>query len=281
MFGVGDPVLLQADRQCAYVMQPNQNHFRLLKHTRINSKSMRSEEFSLRKAPEVYRLMFVGDSITFGTTQIDQPEIFTEILRRELPSTVHRHIEVLNASANAWAIENELAYVESRGIFQSDRVVLVLNNGDLSQPVSTTADVGTALYFSKPACALCELADRYMHHEKRDRGTAEGTNEAQELRNLKKLDEFRKLVLSSGADMVILFVPFPRDIPRSPNVLQPALGDWAQSHNVELIDATPFLSPLPIKAASVDGLHLSAKGNRAVATAFEQSAPHLVSANNR
>ena len=39
-------------------------------------------------------------------------------------------------------LENELAFVKSRGPFNSDKVMLVLKNGDLGQTAASVKDVG-------------------------------------------------------------------------------------------------------------------------------------------
>lgn len=273
LLGVGDPVLLKEDRESGYVLEPNQNHYRFLVHTRINSHSMRSDEFSPKKLSRTYRIMFVGDSITYGTTRVDQNNIFTEILHRELPSLAHRPVEVLNASANGWGIPNELGYLKSRGTFNSDTVVLVLNDGDLSQPRAEPV-AGTSLYFSKPACAICELASHYRQPNKPDQGTTDQNDRAQVARNLQNLDALKTVVQASHSTLLIMFVPFRKNTPNpSAKVLQPELAEWAEINRVPLVDATPMIGSLTVREASLDGgTHLSPKGNIAVAEAFESFA---------
>jgi hypothetical protein len=270
LFGLGDPVLIQPDDQCGYVLRPNQAHYRFFVHTRINSHSMRSSEFPARKGDHVYRIMFVGDSITYGTTRVDQNDIFTELVHHEMPSQRHEQIEVLNASANAWGIANELGYIRSRGIFNSDVVVLVLNDGDLSQRKSTVTDVGTQMFLARPACALCEVARHYAESQRADRGTTDNSNRSQREANLKDLKTFHDFVHANHSKMLILFVPFRKNLPVSTtSVIQPELVGWAQSESVPVIDTTASLASLPISKASIDdGTHLSAAGNIAVASAF-------------
>lgn len=262
LLGLGDPVLLQPDKQCGYVPRTNQAHFRFLKHTLINAEGMRSGPIAAPRTPGSYRLMFVGDSIAYGTTMVDQDAIFSEVLHRELPAILHHPVEVLNAAASAWAIDNELAYIQSRGIFQSDRVILVLNDGDLDQRMSTVNDVGTALYFEKPACAVCELVHHYTSRARADKGSVVVSDAGQREKNLESLSAFREYVDAHNSRMILLFVPFRRDIrARGSRVIQIELTDWASRNKVPVIDATPGLAQLSIKEASVDGgTHLSVKG---------------------
>lgn len=134
VLGVGNPVLIAPDPYCEYILKPDQHIFRFFAHIDTNHLGMRSDEVPAKRSPDTLRLMLVGDSIVYGTSRVDQHQIFSEILHHDLPSIVHEPVEVLNTSAGGWAIENELSYIRSRGIFKSDMVLLVLNNGDLTQP---------------------------------------------------------------------------------------------------------------------------------------------------
>src|ERR1700733_7842053 len=274
LIGLGDPVLIQPHDQCGYMLQPNQNHYRFFVHTRINSHSMRSSEFPAQQAEHVARITLLGAQHPYGTTRVDQNNIFTEIVRRDLPSKCHEEIEVLNASANAWGIPNELGYIRSHGIFSSDLVVLVLNDGDLSQRKSTIKDVGTQLYLSRPACALCEAVGHYARRQ--DQGTTDEKSSSLQEANLRDLSVFHGLVQASHSKMVILFVPFRKHLANATtSVIQPELTRWAQTAVVPVIDTTPSLGSLTISQASIDGgTHLSAVGNMVVATEFESFVEH-------
>ncbi|MGD0631323.1 MAG: hypothetical protein ABR987_18500, partial [Terracidiphilus sp.] len=120
--GLGNPVLITPDAACSYILKPDQDVRRFFARTYVNHYGMRSEDVPAVRPVGTLRLMFVGDSITYGTSRVDQQQLFTELVHRELPAIVHRPVEVLNASAGAWAPDNELAYIRSRGIFQSDIV---------------------------------------------------------------------------------------------------------------------------------------------------------------
>src|SRR5882724_9839198 len=93
VLGLGNPVLIAADRACGYITKPNQNIRRFLVHTYINKYGMRADEIASTKPEKVVRIYFVGDSITYGTTHVDQGEIFSEILKRELPGFVHKPVQ--------------------------------------------------------------------------------------------------------------------------------------------------------------------------------------------
>jgi hypothetical protein len=157
--GFGNPILYRSDPLYGYFTKPNQQTRRLFARTVINSRGMRCREFASEKQSGTLRLMFLGDSLTYGTTQVDQDDIFAEKVRKNLSRETHRPVEEINVSANAWAISNEYGFLRSNGTFNSDYVVVVLNSGDFQQPFSTLSDVQGGLVL-RPGTAIGELATR-------------------------------------------------------------------------------------------------------------------------
>lgn len=281
--GLGNPVLIEPDSACSYILKPDQDVRRFFVHAYINHYGMRSDELTLQRRAGTLRLLFVGDSLTYGTTQVDQRAIFTEVLHRELPVITHQPVEVLNASAGAWAPDNELSYIRSRGIFQSNIVLLVLNDGDLTQPRAMIADIGDSLPQKRPLTALGELYSRYirprMAHAigRSDAGDSVAGNADEVMReNLKDLDSFEGLVKSQGARMILIYVPFRRDIPQVSSSSSAVLREWSGEHHVNLCDLTSTEASYSPGEITLDhGIHLNAKGHLIVARAIEKSWPEL------
>jgi hypothetical protein len=283
--GLGNPVLVAPDSACDYIVKPDQRLYRFFKHTYINRFGMRSEEIPLERNPQSLRLMFVGDSIAYGTSRVDQSEIFTDLLRRDLPGIVHRPVEVLNAAANGWAIDNELSFVRSRGVFQSNAVVLVLNSGDLTQPRARLADIGDDARTKADATAIGELysrgiAPRIFHKAGRvDAGDSSGSATDPVVQaNLSDLETLRKLSLSQHAQLVVAYVPFRKDLLTASPAFAGILRDWTAAHGVPFLDLSSAEAPYAIDEICQDaGVHFNAKGNRIVAQAIERAWPTLVS----
>lgn len=273
VFGLGNPVLITPDPACEYIIKPDQRVYRFFAHTNINHFGMRSEEVPASHDPGRLRILFVGDSLTYGTSRVDQSQIFTEILRRELPSFVHKPVDVLNASAGAWAPDNEVSYIRSRGIFQSDLVVFVLNDGDVTQPRATMNDVGDGLPSERPATAVGELWTRYLKPrllhgaQKSDAGTSIASNADQVVRaNLQDLDVADAIVTAQGGRMMIVFLPFRIDIPNKSAQAQNTLREWCAEHHVPMFDLTSTELPYSISDLDLDnGYHFNARGNSIVA----------------
>lgn len=275
ILGVGNPVLIAPDAACSYITRPNQNIDRFFVHTYINRFGMRSDEVSPAKPPGVVRLLFVGDSITYGTTHVDQRQIFTQVVRRGLPAVVHHPVEVLDASANAWAPDNEWSWVRSRGIFQSDYVVLVLNDGDLAQPRATIDQVGDDLPQKRPLTAIGEmytrfLAPRIFHIARHsDAGDVVIPSDVTMRANLDDLKSFRVLVTGQHATMVLLYLPFRRDVPTLSAPSGRILHAWAETNQVPILDLTETIAPYPVNQICLyDHTHFNAKGNQIVGQAI-------------
>lgn len=277
--GLGNPVLITRDAACAYILKPDQDVTRFFVRTHINHYGMRSDEVPAVRKAGALRLLFVGDSITYGTTRVDQTQIFTEILHSDLPAIVHRPVEVLNASAGAWAPDNELAFLRSRGIFQSNIVLLVLNDGDLTQPEATIEEVGDDLPQQRPATAIGELYTRYIrlrvsHFLRRgDAGDSITTNaHLITKKNLTDLDSIDDLVRDQGARLVIVYIPFRRDIPELSRTSEATLKTWSDAHGVSMFDLTATETPYSSREITLDnGIHFNAKGHRIIADGIEHS----------
>jgi hypothetical protein len=278
--GLGDPVLIAPDPYCSYITKPNQNVFRFFVHTYVNRYGMRSEEVSPTPPPGVTRLLFVGDSITYGTTHVDQRRLFTQIVRRGLPGIIHHDVQVLNASANGWAPDNELAWVQSRGIFHSDFVLLVLNDGDLTQPRSNIADVGDGLPRQRPLTAIGELYTRFIKPRflaslrRSDPGDVVIPNEAVEHANLADMDRFLALVKSQGGRMILVYIPMRADIPTLSAHPQSVYHHWSAANGVPIIDLTDTLAPHPVQQVCLyDHIHLNTEGNAVVGAGLLENWP--------
>lgn len=157
--GLGSPLLYVEDPLVGYQVKPNQHLRRFGRDIWINRYGMRSPNIPPRPRPGSYRLLVLGDSVTFGTNPLSQSDIFASRLHgRRIGDGCT--LEVMNASASGWSIANELAYVRKHERLAPDAIVLVLNDHDLSQPFATLPD--TIDYpQKKPVLAIEEAIRRY------------------------------------------------------------------------------------------------------------------------
>jgi lysophospholipase L1-like esterase len=117
-----------ANPDLSFAHAPNRSAFLMGVPVSINSEGMRDREFSLEKPPDVYRVMMLGDSTTFGwgVRQEDTAAKFLERkLNAALPPGFHR-VEVINTGVGNYDTVQEVTYYETIGWkYHLDLVVLV------------------------------------------------------------------------------------------------------------------------------------------------------------
>jgi hypothetical protein len=165
LIGLGDPPLYQADSQMEYLLQPSRTYYRFHNRFAVNRYSMRSEDFPPTKSDSrELRVIVVGDSIVYGGVRIDQKDIDTEILKRDLQHEFNRPVVVGNASAKSWGPPNELAYLRRFGTLDADAVILELSSHDYADSPTFVPVVGISADYpdKKPILALADLFETYL-----------------------------------------------------------------------------------------------------------------------
>ena len=163
--GLGDPPLYIADSKIEYLLQPSKTYYRFHKRFAVNQYSMRSDDFRPRKSDtNEFRVLVIGDSVIYGGVRIDQEDIDTEILKRNLQKDLGRPVVAGNASAKSWGPPNELAYLQRFGTLQADVVILELSSHDYADAPTFTPVVGVAAAYpdKKPALAVIDLLRTYL-----------------------------------------------------------------------------------------------------------------------
>lgn len=162
-FGLGNPVLLQADPTIGYLFQSNQKVIRFGNRIEYNQYHQRSSPITYTKPPGVFRILMIGDSVLNGGAPIDQSETISSLLQTRLKAD-DKVTEVLNASAGSWGLGNELAYLDQFGTFNSDLIILQIGVNDLAQQTSTgeVVDHHPSYPSKRPVLALQEVFTRYI-----------------------------------------------------------------------------------------------------------------------
>jgi lysophospholipase L1-like esterase len=104
---------------------------------KINSMGLRDKEYSIKKPFNCFRLLILGDSMTFGWGT-PQDKTYPELLEKML-STIKsdstKQIEVINAGVGNYNTVQEVAHFKNRGIqFNPDMVILgfYLNDAEVT-----------------------------------------------------------------------------------------------------------------------------------------------------
>ena len=112
----------------SFVHVPNGHEFLMGVDVRTNSQGLRDNEYSLTKAPGIYRIMMLGDSTTLGWG-VPLKDTAAKVLERALNESHvpgHQRFEVINAGVGNYDTVQEVAYYQTRGkSFHPDLVILV------------------------------------------------------------------------------------------------------------------------------------------------------------
>ncbi|GIW75876.1 MAG: hypothetical protein KatS3mg104_0939 [Phycisphaerae bacterium] len=155
--GLCDPVLSMSDPDMEYRFAPNQECHIRGKTIKINSFSMRSDEVD----PHRSHILFLGDSVIWGGTMVDQSELASTLVEQRLG--VDR-VQVLNVSAGSWGPPNLLAYVRKFGTFDAKTAIIVVSSQDANDAMTFVPLVGVNSSFPdrKPVSVTLELIRRYI-----------------------------------------------------------------------------------------------------------------------
>jgi hypothetical protein len=302
IIGFGHPALVVLNDAAQYELMPNQHIRRMwplsdskVAHVDTDQYGMRSMPVSPVKPPNTLRIYFLGDSITYGTTQVDQSQIFTDLVRRDLPNIVHQPVEVMDGAISGWAISNELGYLKEHGTLQADRLILVLNDGDPTQPLSPRPhDYGIPSTELNPKWGYEELwlraVEPRLHRilskhgihlfkdmSTQDPGVTVGSDSAVLNQNLQYLGQMRDYLQQNHVAFSILFIPFPgilSDPVQSEHarIGKSAIAAWAMQNQVPFLDIGPgIITTNPSAILLRDHAHFNIKGNQKVADAIERN----------
>jgi lysophospholipase L1-like esterase len=287
-FGLGAPVLVQADPQTGYRFQPNQKVFRFGKKIQYNQYSQRSEPITSEKIPGKLRILVTGDSVLNGGNPTDQSQTITELLETKINSS-GQSVEVLNASAGSWGIGNQAGYLREFDLFKADALILQIGTHDLIQPTSKSDVVGHHPAFpnQRPLLAIGDAWTRYawpriasqlgINSSGADFANSPTSNNPNEQfkQNMEQLQAIVKLARSQNIPVFVLFTPNRDDLlpPNQPRYKSEFLR-LLSSLRVPMIDSHVAWSTLPTQTIQTyyrDYVHLSVPGNIAIADLlFEQ-----------
>jgi lysophospholipase L1-like esterase len=282
--GLGNPPLMQADPKVGYRFQPNQKLFRFGKHIEYNQYSQRNAPIDSVKPPGTRRILVVGDSVINGGVMLDQSETVTEQLRSRLGTSV----EVLNASAGSWAIENRIGYLQEFGTFQSDAIIFQVGTSDLIQPTSTGEMIGANQNFPnrRPWSALGEGWSRYLepalmqffHLAWTMPAYAQDPSPRQKsIWFAQNMQSFRQEIQSLQSNpatrnipIVVLYTPNRVDVlPKAtPPMYKAEFLQLLAQLKTPVVDVHTAWSALPSEQTAqyfIDGIHPTAAGSRAIA----------------
>lgn len=138
VLGVGEVMTFAPDPRFGYIMRPSQVVSTYGDPIEINALGLRGPPVVEPKSGDVVRVLFLGDSITYGGGRILERDLFCRRLEA-LARADGLRLEVVNVSAASWGPQNWSAWVEANGFLSADAVVVVIPAIDRARPFATLA----------------------------------------------------------------------------------------------------------------------------------------------
>ncbi|WP_276373434.1 hypothetical protein [Chryseolinea sp. H1M3-3] len=160
VWGFGEMLLFQEDRDFEYIAKPNQHVVRFGNDNIYNEYSMRS--LPLTEQDKCIVLGF-GDSVLNGGTLTDQDSLATTIVEKSLRES-YSGARFLNVSAASWGPDNCAAYLNRYGSFNAKMILLFVSSHDAYDNMTHEKTVGVHKSYPEKQypLALLELMSRYV-----------------------------------------------------------------------------------------------------------------------
>lgn len=248
---------------------------------RINSNGLRDYEYAVEKGKNVFRIAVVGDSVTWGYTEL--PYTYPKILESELKK-LNGNFEVLNFGIRGTESHHHLAIVKERVMqYKPDLVILGYSLNDIrfstiyDKPIimkilqhSYFADfisvrLGTAAwkwrYGSGPEGGDVYYREHIKMYEDKER--------LSRLRNI--LGEMRDVLSARNVKFAVAVFPFRQQLDEREPYPQKALASILKEEGIPFFDfITELKSYKPDDLyLETDFLHFSPFGNEAVARSIK------------
>ena len=152
--GLGNPIIYNSSPIYGYRPLSNKEYARFWgKKITFNNLGLRADrDWNDEKHDKI---LFLGDSVTYGGTYIDNKELFSHLAVQILNETHNLHYLSGNAGVNAWGVENIHGFIRESTFLPSSIYVTTLTEGDFYRGL--TRIQGLPFFNKKPRFALQEL----------------------------------------------------------------------------------------------------------------------------
>ena len=144
IYGLGNPIIYEKSLLWGYSPLPNQKSKRFKNATvSINEDGLRTS----KKFTNANKIIFYGDSVTYGGSYIDDNEIFSEITCKKL-NIIKELYSCGNAGVNAYGIKNIIQRTKNyEKKFPNHLIIITIIEGDFYRNFS---QINSQPYFTKP-----------------------------------------------------------------------------------------------------------------------------------
>lgn len=265
--GLGDPPRVTRDPDIEYRLIPSMHYKRFGNRITINRYGMRGPDHAPQAAAQERRVLLIGDSVVYGNHFLDDDDIISAQLTKQLQSKPRLEgcvARVMAAAASSWGPVNQAAFLTKTGLLDTDIAVLIVSAHDLYD-TPTTNDTVIPYRLRRSYGALDDAAQAVLERLHRRWSPAEQTAppEVRQLQTRAALDDIWRQMRASEVPLILAYHPI---VPERRNGLRRDHDDfkeWAQARDV------PFIvlenDDLSDPAAYRDHIHPTAAGATAIA----------------
>ena len=257
---VGDPPIYYRDAAFGYLAVPDQWPSTRGIPYRINQAGLRGADFPATKPAGTFRVVFIGDSVTFGGGVVSDSDTYVVQVADALARQLHRKVDSVNISAPGWGIENMEAYVERYGLYGADLVIWVLPFEDLRRPKNEGAGMPTSKSFRIVFLASHTIQIARSKLRGSEWQAPEKSDPAILTANLKSFGHTLDLINQTGAKALMVFFPMGAVAADSDPQAYREYQDVARAHGIQTCDVCAQMNAAGGEALFYDGAHLNSHG---------------------
>lgn len=270
--GLGNPLLYRPDSLVGYRLAPNQKEKRRNNATvTVNSEGFRIDPSSTASGNK--SIVFVGDSVTYGGSYIDDKDLFSSIFCRDYLDSA-----CFNSGINSWGTLNMARFVKYFDLYSTqkvDRFILVVLPGDETRNLRSLG--GTPYWTSKPVfpSAINEIISyltwRYFYRSLRS-GVPSQPEASPKIKSAQLKESWKDLFRYIGQSeaRVDLAITPPKRWFENPNAYHDEISYYESiiKNYANLYPSSKschIYQPLKAEYSTewyVDGVHLSESGHR-------------------
>ncbi|MCB9781525.1 MAG: hypothetical protein H6751_00985 [Candidatus Omnitrophica bacterium] len=273
--------IFMRDDDLGWKLRPNSTDIWGGVRVKINGKGVRGPELDYERSPETYRILYLGDSVTFGFGIEDDLETYPYQVERNLEKTTGLDVETINSGVGGYSPWQEKIFFEKEGIkYQPDLAVIGFYLNDVTEKFKLpqfggkegsyqlnrayASQIDRWLRWSSAWAGIKQLNARmrFGGDIKKSALEIEATNIDKLIREpndpviqeawkitLRNLEKMVESIRSTETDLLLLSLPDKGqiEIPGYGTSPQDILGQFAKDHDI------PFLDLLPVmKRATAD-----------------------------
>lgn len=157
LFGLGNPIIYKTNLTYRYYPESNQKNQRQRNSiVSINDNHLRA--VNNWSTPADHRILFFGDSITYGGSYIDDHQLFSELVCVNLTKQTSKKYLCGNAGVNAYGVDNIANRIEFDNIDNEDWIIVTLIGADVFRSLQNISALPFFLQQPRHFPALQELA---------------------------------------------------------------------------------------------------------------------------